>query len=145
MTDGCFDIHVAGVTFDNENGTSRQVIIRLCKVGDPLILKHVPVDQDANAVQVLRENGDQVGYLPREIATEIAPILDRGESVDAKIVEKTKFAGTDGKMKWGCRIQVTTPEYKEFAAKKTRKTAIGCAIIVLAIIVVFIIIGLIVC
>lgn len=127
---GVIETAIAGVTHNNDNGTSRQVIIRLCKVNDPLNLKHEAVEQDANAVKVLRGKGDQVGFLSRELAAEIAPLLDQGEIIHAEVVKKTRFAGTDGKMKWGCVIRLTSSKYlKAQQAKKGKGCLIGACII----------------
>lgn len=118
-----FQTNIAGVTFNNENGTSRQVIIRLCKVGDLLILKHEPVEQDENAIKVFRMNGDQLGFLPKGYAPEVAYALDQGEAFHVIVEEKTRFAGTDGKMKWGCRIKVTKQSYVDSQRSAINK---GC-------------------
>jgi hypothetical protein len=63
---------VAGVTFPNDDGSERQAIIRHCKAGEYLILRHEP-DNDYSefAIQVLRQNGAQLGHAPEYLAERI--------------------------------------------------------------------------
>ena len=50
---------VAGVSYRNEDGSSRQSIIRRCHIGERLLLKPEPDNPvDPNAVRVLRQNGE---------------------------------------------------------------------------------------
>ena len=63
---------VAGVTHNNRDGTSRQEIISRCSVGERLRVKHEKENPvDPNAVALLRQNGEQVGYLKVDLAAEI--------------------------------------------------------------------------
>jgi len=65
-------VNVAGVSYNNRDGTSRQRIILRCSAGELLRLKAEddnPVDP--NAVAVIRLNGEQLGYLHREDAAEV--------------------------------------------------------------------------
>lgn len=84
MVKGQFSVNVAGVSYPNDDGSERQSIIRDCDEGEHLILKHTPIPEDKNAVRILRQNGQQLGWLPRWNAQEIAPYLDRGEIVSAR-------------------------------------------------------------
>lgn len=58
------ETRVAGVTFENDNGTSRQEILQRCTPGETIVLEHWPMPEDEYAVKVLRENGEQLGYIP---------------------------------------------------------------------------------
>lgn len=63
--------NVVGESFDNDDGSSRQKIIRACKPMEQLALVREPNNpHDANAIAVKRQNGQQLGYLPRELAKE---------------------------------------------------------------------------
>lgn len=65
-------MNVVGESFRNPDGTDRQEIIPRCVVGEWLILEHEPDNpHDINAIKVLRETGEQIGYLPRDFAGEI--------------------------------------------------------------------------
>jgi hypothetical protein len=60
---------VAGVTHQNSDGTSRQEILKRCEARELLRLvpePDNPVDRDA--IAVLRQNGEQLGYLERRLA-----------------------------------------------------------------------------
>jgi hypothetical protein len=70
---------VAGVTFPNDDGSERQAIIRRCKSGEPLILRHEPDNEYSEfAIQVLRENGQQLGHAPEYLAERICQELESG-------------------------------------------------------------------
>lgn len=63
---------LAGTEHANEDGVSRQAILRHCALFEPLRLQHEPTNPyDSNAIAVFRENGQQLGYLPRQMAARI--------------------------------------------------------------------------
>ena len=85
-----FYTKVVGVTRENEDGTSRQKIIGRLKAGDKAALRREPDNRyDPNAVAVCTASGEQIGYLSREVAAEIAPLLDQGTRVDAEVSSLT--------------------------------------------------------
>jgi hypothetical protein len=70
---------VAGVSHRNNDGTSRQAIIARCQVGERLLLEHDPDNPyDVNAIRVLRQSGEQLGYLSRELAGEVVSRARKG-------------------------------------------------------------------
>jgi hypothetical protein len=74
-----FFASVAGESYRNDDGTSRQAIIQRCEVGELLALEHEPDNpHDVNAIRVLRRAGGQIGYLPREIAGEVISRAPKG-------------------------------------------------------------------
>jgi hypothetical protein len=82
-----FHASVAGITYANADGSSRQVVLGRCRKGEGLKLVREPANSyDRNAVGVRRSNGEQLGYLPRELARKVAPLLDGGSLCQAKIV-----------------------------------------------------------
>ena len=53
---------IAGVTRKNDDGSSRQKLLKKCKVGQPLKLAREPANPaDENAVMVLTMDGKQEG------------------------------------------------------------------------------------
>lgn len=87
------DLKVVGVTFRNEGtGESRSTIIRelKAKYGDDVSsikieIKREPDNKfDANAVMVLAD-GKQIGYLGREYAAIVAPMMDDCEEFTATV------------------------------------------------------------
>jgi single-stranded-DNA-specific exonuclease len=76
-------VKVAGVTFD-----SRQSLIAKLRGNEPCRIvpePENPYDKNALAVQVAMGEGvEHIGYVPRELAAQIAPLLD-GESVMVSI------------------------------------------------------------
>ena len=73
---------VAGVTFPNDDGSERQAIIRRCKSGEQLNLRHDPDNEYSEfAIQVLRENGEQLGHAPEYLAERICQELESGYQV----------------------------------------------------------------
>jgi len=96
-----------------------QDAIRRCRQGDRVVLKREPENPyDANAVAVLRESGECLGYLKREHAEWMAEVLDKGRQVQAKITLLT--GGTRDKPSRGVVIDVdTTPGTTAQPAQKT--------------------------
>lgn len=85
------DLKVVGVTFKNEDtGEKRGEIIReLAAAKSPeeisIELKREPDNKyDMNAIKVLAD-GRQIGYVGKEYASIIAPLLDEYEEFDVKV------------------------------------------------------------
>jgi hypothetical protein len=72
----------AGVEEDDGGANLRQ-----CKVGEALVLHHDPNPFDENAVKVLRTDGQEVGYLVKDVAVQLAPRLAHGDKIAASIVD----------------------------------------------------------
>jgi single-stranded-DNA-specific exonuclease len=99
---GTYTVHVVGESH-------YQDAVRRCRKGDRLVLKREPENPyDKNAVAVLRENGDLIGYLARDNAEWVARVMDGGKRVEAKV--KRIIGGTRDKPSRGVVIDVdTTP------------------------------------
>jgi len=81
---------VAGVTFPNEDGTERQAIIKNCRAGESLILRHDPDNGYSQfATQVLRQTGQQIGHAPEYLAEQICEAVWNGTDVCGAILEVT--------------------------------------------------------
>lgn len=73
---------VAGVTFQNEDGTERQDVLRFCNPGEQLILvRDIDNDFSCNAVEVRRLNGLQLGYAPEYLAERICDEMEDDKNV----------------------------------------------------------------
>ena len=70
---------VAGIAYPNEDGTSRMGIIDRCTQFEHLTIIPEPDNpHDRNAIKVCRKTGEQLGYIERELAAEIAEKLQFG-------------------------------------------------------------------
>ena len=79
---------VAGVTYANRDGSSRQEIIQRCQPGEQVFLIAEPDNAvDPHAVAVQREDGAQLGYLPWELAERVAGLLRQGYGYAAFVAE----------------------------------------------------------
>ena len=97
---GVYTLNIVGVP-------DRQEEIGGCCEGENLILKREPKNRyDANAVAVLRENGNQIGYLSRDDAEWVARIMDDGDEVEARI--KWITGGTAEKPSYGMVVDINT-------------------------------------
>ncbi len=98
------DSKVVGVSKENEDGTSRQEIIKTEVEEDDLLQFELDPDNefDPNAVKVLSKSGHQIGYLSRETAERVRPaILNQVEiKVKASWVSGEKMMGV------GLRIEM---------------------------------------
>lgn len=111
-----FKTKVAGVTYPNADGTSRQDIIARCSRSTPVRLEPEPdnpYDEHAIAVKVATEPGkvEHCGYIPRNLAAIIEPHL-QGESLMAKILEVVGgFEFDNGETaSLGLLIQIEVPD-----------------------------------
>lgn len=103
------NFRVAGVTFEG-----RQEVISKLDGGEACLLKpepQNPFDPNAIAVYVARTpDVEHVGYVPREVAAEIAPHLE-GESLLGRVSQVTggfvKFDGSQAS--FGLRVLVEIP------------------------------------
>ncbi len=108
-----FLVGVRGESFQNDDGTERQDIIKELKTGQAISLVADPMNKhDRNAVVVLTTGGKQIGFLPSD-ARDSSSIL-RGEPITATIHKLTGgtnwFARTilGKKTYWGCTEVVET-------------------------------------
>jgi hypothetical protein len=100
-----FTAAVVGVKHENCDGSSRQKYIRKLRVGDPAHLVREPTNpHDRNAVAVLDVRHRQIGYLDRDLASELAPKMDAGHPHPAQVVKLLH-----GESSVGAVIQISTP------------------------------------
>ena len=86
-----FFTKIVGVSFQNEDGSSRQELIE--KLNDTLdqgsIILQLERQQnnphDSNAVAVCSPEGKQLGFLSKQVCETIAPLLDNGTDVTASV------------------------------------------------------------
>ncbi|MEB3222061.1 MAG: HIRAN domain-containing protein [Candidatus Sericytochromatia bacterium] len=104
---------VAGVTFDNPDGTPRQPHVKRVKPGDTIELRREPDNGfDANAIAVSwrDEAGElrSLGYVPRALAAVLAPLADEGMPLRGRAVRAAKVPrrGHWAPLVWGLRIEV---------------------------------------
>ena len=81
---------IAGVTYTNADGSQRQKIVTKCSLGERLRLEREPNNPyDANAIKLLRLNGEQIGYVTARLATDLAQYVDSGVQMEVRITEFT--------------------------------------------------------
>lgn len=80
-----FYTKVAGVTFDN-----RQRLIRRMSVGENISLVRDPNNPyDKNAIKVINSNGEQIGFISKELASTMAIRMDAGVIYSATVSQIT--------------------------------------------------------
>lgn len=101
-----YDSKVVGVSQENDDGSSRQEIIkREVLEGDKLSLEAEPNNPfDENAVKVLSKFSNQIGYLKKELAEKVKPAVDNDTEihVTASWVNGEKMVGV------GLRIELVS-------------------------------------
>jgi hypothetical protein len=101
---------VAGVSYNNDDGSNRQTIISRCRPGEQLMLIREPENTfDPGAVKVVRTNGWQLGYLPAHMTRDgdpsgLAHQIDAGVKFRCRIADIT--GGGPG-MRYGVEIDIT--------------------------------------
>lgn len=95
-----FNSNVEGVTESNEDGTSRQDLLKRCKAGQKVRLATEPDNShDPNAIAVLTETGQKLGCLSSE-ETRLVTHIARGGEVKATIKTIT------GGLSYGCILEI---------------------------------------
>ena len=85
--------------------------------GGPLELRRDPGNpHDANAIAVHLPGGAQVGWVPREIAAELAPALDAGEPHAAVILREQRASPRDPRT--GLTMLIAAGERVELRARR---------------------------
>jgi hypothetical protein len=80
-SDNVFFAKVHGVSFKNDDGSSRQKIISRCKVGEELDIIPEPTNRhDRGTMKVCRKNGEQLGYWHAGCGFRTMVISDSGRS-----------------------------------------------------------------
>jgi hypothetical protein len=76
-----FYFHVHGVTQGD-----RQAAISRCVRGEHLqLVLEAENPYDRNAIRIRRSNGEDLGYVPRDNAAELAPKMDSGQQVRTEV------------------------------------------------------------
>ncbi len=96
-----FNTKIVGVTFGNDNGSSRQAIIKTLKPGDVLVAKPVPTSEYPDAIGVFTKRGKQLGYLSAELAAEISRDYPNNP---IKVTVNNVTGG--GNYNYGCNINI---------------------------------------
>lgn len=96
-----FNTKVVGVTFGNDDGSSRQAIIKKSKEGEQLILKPMSTAEYPDAVGVFNKRGQQLGHLNAELAEEIT----RKYPNNPVKVTITNITG-GGSKNYGCNLHI---------------------------------------
>ena len=81
-----FNTKVVGVTYDNPDGKNRQDIIKGLTTRSNIALERDYANlYDPNAIRVVDSEGNQLGFLGRDISANLAPRMDKGEVITASI------------------------------------------------------------
>jgi HIRAN domain-containing protein len=89
-------LRVAGVAGASAHHGEALADEERARPGDALELRRDPGNEhDPNAIAVFAVGGDQVGWVPREIAAEIAPAIDAGEPWSALVLREQRASPRD--------------------------------------------------
>lgn len=120
---------IRGVTQQNDDGISRQKIIKKYVESDTLLMlereRSNRYDPNAIAVHALIDDDnfdsdDTIGYLSKELAEELAPVLDSGGDISCYATEVTGGTGGDS---LGVNIELMVYSPEEAAQKKAERAA----------------------
>lgn len=86
-------LKAVGVTFRNEDGSSRQELISKLDENAALFLVREPENQhDKNAIKVMTLFG-QVGYIGKDYAAILAEMMDGGRKFTATVAKVDEYNG----------------------------------------------------
>ena len=81
-------LKVVGVTFEGR----QEIIKQLCHM-DNITIRREPTNRfDTNAIAVFTEKG-QIGYIGKDYATILAPMMDAGTQFEARIDDIGEYKG----------------------------------------------------
>jgi len=107
---------VVGVTFDG-----RQAIVAKLQVGEEIQLWREPTNPyDENAIRVERLNREQIGYINRFLAADLADIFD-AHCGPVKGYVRYLTGGAQGRYSLGVQISFTVPEPKPIERVKEKQ------------------------
>lgn len=97
---------IVGVTSTNDKGTPIQILLSMMRSGDKLIfIREYNNPYDPSAIKVFSQSGQHIGYLSKELSTDISPLLDNDPALNLEGVVTEVTGGTDGKL-YGCNIRI---------------------------------------
>jgi single-stranded-DNA-specific exonuclease len=97
---------IVGVTHDNANGQNRQAVISRLSLSSRISLKRDYGNiYDPNAITVVDAEGNQLGFLTRDLASQLAPHMDEGKIITATI---SNLTGGDNGYTRGVNIHIET-------------------------------------
>lgn len=97
-----FHTKVVGVTFNNDNGTSRQAILKGCRSGEDVIFRPVPTKDYPDAIGVFNSKGQQLGHVNAELAKE----LKEKYPTNPMSVTISEITGGDNGKTYGCNLHI---------------------------------------
>ncbi|MCC7316822.1 MAG: hypothetical protein IT419_18675 [Planctomycetes bacterium] len=112
--------NVVGVTFRNRDGSSRQEILSRCRPLERVTLEHDETNRHhKNAVGVMRNNGEQIGFLDRGLGDEVMAKAREGFTFSVFI--KTLGGGADTEENFWAKLLIiegspgaTLPDAEEY-------------------------------
>ena len=118
-------LHVAGVAGAGQHH-AEALVAAVIEPGSPLELRRDRNNEhDPNAIQVL-SNGAQLGWVPRELAEELAPKLDAGEAWAAIVLREHRRSPRDPRDGLTMLLAATeTIELREPRAARSPGSATG--------------------
>lgn len=107
-TEDEYKTKIVGVTFKNDDGTSRQDIIESCTEGESLSLEHYYY-KDEDAFKVTNVYGEVLGNLKKELTERLINRYDAG-TLEAADVEILNITG-EGTGTLGVNIKITVTDF----------------------------------
>lgn len=101
---------VAGVSYKNSDGTARQWLLRDVRAGNTVTLVRDKSNKfDKNAIKVMI-NGPQIGWIKKELAGDLAAMMDDGYIITGKVTRKTGVNSNH----YGCNIALFVYEPPQY-------------------------------
>lgn len=101
--------YAVGVTFEG-----RQNVIQTLSYGDQVFLRREPGNPyDKNAIHIQTKEKQSIGFVNRELAVEITPVIDKIYNIDNLIPAKVADITSPGTNHMGVKIRFRLPERPE--------------------------------
>lgn len=118
-----YEFKVVGVTFNNDDGTSRQEILRKIKNREEPFNRYINYTLrvysfEGEPAVAVEANGIMIGNMPKEDARDVAENIERIESVSVRVY------GGEGDKKYGARATLTLKKFVIPTAPKREVTLV---------------------
>lgn len=112
------ETRIAGVSFSNDNGESRQDILRSMRRHQHVKLRDMASAEYPEAIGVFNVKGQQLGFLPANVARDIRSRIRDLSDIHGQI---TSIGSPDGSKNIGCYIRLLHPKLNPNVGTNTQK------------------------
>lgn len=101
------DFSVAGVTYENEDGSSRQAILKRMAKEDFVVASLGEFEYDGSPAVAVMLDDERIGSVPKEHLPDVLPLFTQGKKLSTITADIEDFEDEDGKTIYRCDISLS--------------------------------------